>query len=233
MQKRKFYTIIILLVLAAGVALTTTMCYDDNDKDARVTIHLERNDIAYMGIQPEKHFIDRILEFFSTRAEAGGWDDDRTDLTLTVTSDSFYDLTFALPSEAETFTTTVPSGNNITFTITNYFDTIGYGYQKGWGGHTTLNLGPGDQDIEIKMIPMTWITNVNPVQWYGLSQYITSYNLYKSTDENGPYSKIVSNTTLTSYTDNDVSAGHTYYYRVSVNNENGEGVLSDPVPRSL
>nr|HPJ43243.1 hypothetical protein [Spirochaetota bacterium] len=71
MFSRKITGIMIILLLAAGIAITTTRCYDDKN-EARVTIHLERNDLAAMGIQPqpEKHFIDRVLEFFSTRAEA-------------------------------------------------------------------------------------------------------------------------------------------------------------------
>jgi hypothetical protein len=48
MFSRKIYGIMIILLLAAGVAITTTRCYDDKN-EARVTIHLERNDLAAMG----------------------------------------------------------------------------------------------------------------------------------------------------------------------------------------
>jgi len=202
MFSRKITGIMIILLLAAGIAITTTRCYDDKD-EARVTIHLERNDLAAMGIQPqpEKHFIDRVLEFFSTRAEAGGWQDIRTnDLTLTVSSPSFEDKIFTLPAGTTTYSISIPSSNDVTITVTHeYWETFSGtpAYQKNWGGEITIDLGPGDTEVPIQMKPMTWITDVTVatgllVTWYSSSIHssVTSYNLYRSLSINGPYTII-------------------------------------------
>jgi len=67
MSGNKIFGIIFMLfITTASAAILSTGCYDDNE--ARVTIHLERNDLEALGIQPEKHFVDKVLEFFSTRA---------------------------------------------------------------------------------------------------------------------------------------------------------------------
>ncbi len=238
MFSRKIFVIIIILLLAAGVSITTIRCYDD-DKDARVTIHLERNDLAAMGIQPQKHIIDRVLEFFSTRAEATTvpeWFDIRTDLTLTVTSTSFDDMTFTLPANAQTFTVNIPSGSETTFTVTSQTDWLNpiNNIQKNWGGQYTTKLGPGDMKISITMIPMTYIITVDPpstvtIDWavYSISTVVpvSSYKIYRSTTIDGNYS-LVSTTTSDTYT--DPYSGTRYYYRISCVTARGEGVMSDP-----
>jgi len=241
MQKRKFYTVIILLVLAAGVALTTTRCYDD-DKDTRVTIHLERNDLAYMGIPPEKHLIDRILEFFSTRAEASfpdPWTEtNRTSdcsVTLYVSAGGSAGTEYSIPYDATEYTVIVPSSNATTFTVISSYLT-----NKNWGGHSTVNLGPGDQDITVKMIPITKIKQhqsfaVNSME-LGINYFSTppsntsAVNIYKSNSADGEYTKIGTTTSITSeiyFTDSNVVSDNYYYYKVSVSGSDGEGVLSD------
>jgi fibronectin type 3 domain-containing protein len=54
----------------------------------------------------------------------------------------------------------------------------------------------------------------------------SAYNLYRSTTNGGPYSKIVTLTT-TSYTDSAVSNGTTYYYVVTATNSFGESGFSN------
>jgi len=247
MFSRKITGIMIILLLAAGIAITTTRCYD-NDKDARVTIHLERNDLAAMGIQPqpEKHFIDRVLEFFSTRAEASTsspWNSIRQTSSCTVTlqvSGSSI-KTYSIPYDATQYTVIIPSANNITLTIISSISN-----NKNWGGHTTVDLGPGDHDITIKMIPMTRIgfieVNVSSIN-LGVDYFstppsnATSLNVYISNSINGPYSKVetvpIGNfDEWTPYTDNKSSfiSGTIYYYKLSISGSDGEGVLSDAYP---
>lgn len=53
----------------------------------------------------------------------------------------------------------------------------------------------------------------------------TSYNVYRADGTDGSYSKIGSATIL-SYTDNNLTAGTTYYYKISAANEAGEGQQS-------
>ena len=241
MFSRKIFGIMIILLLAAGIAITTTRCYDDKN-EARVTIHLERNDLAAMGIQTKKHFIDRVLEFFSTRAEAiisYEWTDtNRTvscSVTLHVTSPSFEEITYPIAYNATEFTIIIPSSKNTTLTIISSITG-----NKNWGGHQTLDLGPGDQDISIKMIPMTRMTGndgsppaVNiAIDYFDIKpSNASAINIYRSNNINGPYNKIGTITSITNqilyYDNNNIVSGATYYYKVSVSGSDGEGVLSD------
>jgi len=236
MFSRKITGIMIILLLAAGIAITTTRCYDDKN-EARVTIHLERNDLAAMGIQPqpEKHFIDRVLEFFSTPAEAAStWDGGHYDLTLSIICSSFETITVIIPAGTNQYSLILPTANNVTFTITSYYDTGGF---KNWGGHKTLNLGPGDQDITINMIPMVYISNAFggtsdiSLEWYSTSASgnTQSYNIYRSTSSNGTY-LFIKNVLPTSSPEStiDIPSPGTYYYRITVVTTNGEeGVPCD------
>lgn len=54
-------------------------------------------------------------------------------------------------------------------------------------------------------VDLTWTAST--------SQGVTGYNVYRATDSGGPYSEITTSPVSgTSYTDNDVAAGATYYY---------------------
>lgn len=235
MFSRKISGIILIIALAAGISITTTRCYDDNDKDARVTIHLERNDLAAMGIQPQKHFIDRVLEFFSTPAEAvTGWYNMPGNLTLSVQSSSLGKLTYSVPTGATTFTVQIPTGSDL------YFEILSYATQGdvaiNWGGYTTQNLGPGDQEITIVMIPMAEIISASgsaslDVSWEPPTAYVTSYNIYRSTSLSGPF-VLIGTDTASPYNDTTAQSGITYYYRISVVNSNGEGVKCPAVSGS-
>jgi hypothetical protein len=243
MLNRKITGIFLIIALAAGISITTTRCYDDNDdKEARVTIHLERNDLAALGIkpQPEKHFIDRVLEFFSTPAEAAFWSPDHlNNLTLTVSSDSFENIIFTIPANASTYSTVIPSGNNITLTITHaYFDFDSGKNQINWGGETTTNLGPGDNDISIQMKPTTWLTSISPstgvlyVNWKqdtNIYPYVSSINVYRSTSIQGPYTFRVNQSISSTYNDTSVTVGMTYYYKIRAISAYGESILSEPL----
>lgn len=57
---------------------------------------------------------------------------------------------------------------------------------------------------------------------------ITGYTVYRSTAENGTYASIVSVTGL-NYTDTNVTADQTYWYKIVAVNENGEGAMSGTV----
>ena len=56
------------------------------------------------------------------------------------------------------------------------------------------------------------------------SAAVTGYNIYRSSSKAGPYKKINSAVVIgTSYVDNDVLAGHTYYYvATAVNQQKAE-----------
>ncbi|MGZ7442820.1 fibronectin type III domain-containing protein [Paenibacillus sp. TH7-28] len=63
-----------------------------------------------------------------------------------------------------------------------------------------------------------------------------SYNVKRADSAEGPFDVIADSVTGTSFTDNDVKNGNTYYYVVSANNKSGESADSNAVsaaPREL
>jgi hypothetical protein len=221
-MKQKITGLLILIVFISMFSVTG--CYNDNE--ARVTIHIVRNDLVGQKPVQKKWFIDRILEFFSTAAY-GKWYDNHTDpLTLTISSNSFEDKVYTIPAGATTFSTIIPTGNNITFKITHYYISQS---QMNWGGIITTDISPGEQDITIKMIPIIIILYHNCCNYVGWMwdstppANATGYYIYRIA--------MVTPIGESSYTDNDVTLvmDTTYYYKVSIYGSDGEGVLSDPV----
>jgi len=235
MRTNIIFALIVFLLLTTGIFINN--CYNDNN-ESRITINIERNDLLSLGIKPEKKIIDSILEFFSTPAEATSvpeWFDIRTDLTLTVISDSFSNMTFTIPANATSFTTSIPSGSNTTLRITSQTDWLNPtgNINKNWGGEYTTLLQPGDMEITITMIPMTYISTVLQsanitVTWevYQMHSSVTAYKLYRSTAIDGDY--IYVNTTSSNTLNAGGYTGTRYYYKVSCVTSSGEGVMSDP-----
>jgi hypothetical protein len=232
LRKKVFGIIVVFLFLAVSGAILSTGCYDD-DK-ARIIIHLERNDLAVQKEIKQKNIIDRVLEFFSTPAEASFpplWSPTQGNLTLTITSAEFDKKTFSIPAGTTTFSTIIPAVNNVTFEI--------IAVSKNWGGHKTLSITPGDQEVTIKMIPMVSLIHefgYANLQWTDLSSgpvNVDAFNLYRSKDINGPYTKIATIVGKAQYSYfDDLSAEEidiTYYYRMTVIGSDGEGMMSDPL----
>lgn len=231
MSGNKIFGIIFMLfITTASAAILSTGCYDDNE--ARVTIHLERNDLAFQGDLKQKRVIDRILEFFTTPAFAvAGWDSSHGELTLKIRSSSFSEMTYPIPQSATTYTVTVPAGQSITFEVISY--TTGGAVPYNWGGHKTLDIDPGEQDLTLNMIPMTLITNIPTgsiltVYWEQPTAWVTNYRLYRSDSPEGPYVKIGSDisSTQSSTSGGTTLMGNTYYYKLSVVYNGEEGVMS-------
>jgi len=234
MFSKKSLGIIILAVLIAGVAFTFTRCYDDSE--ARVTIHLERNDLAFNKDIKQKRIIDRVLEFFSTPAYAVAvWDSSQSDLKLTVTSLAFDDKIYIIPVGTTEYSLLIPSGSTVIFTATCRPLA---GIYDNWGGITVADLTPGEQSITLKMIPITALSYYDSgASWIELTwdttilTKVTGYTIYRSTNANGPYYKIgiISGNTNSIYRDEDpeLVSGITYYYKLSVNTADGTGLMSN------
>ncbi|MDR2798080.1 MAG: fibronectin type III domain-containing protein [Treponema sp.] len=65
------------------------------------------------------------------------------------------------------------------------------------------------------------------ISWNAVSG-ATSYKVYRSTSVSGSYT-LVNSATTTSYTDTELSAGTTYYYKVSAVNSAGESEQSSSI----
>ena len=60
------------------------------------------------------------------------------------------------------------------------------------------------------------------LSWDGSTSPVTCYNVYRSANTGGPYSKIYALDPNTSYTDNSVAGGNTYYYVTTAVNSTGQ-----------
>ena len=218
-----------IMSIILGVLVLSSSCYK-GDGDATVTIHFKGNRIA--DNQP-KHIIDRILGFFSKPAYAA-WSDPCDRLKLTISGENIEEQVFDTGNIGGitdyTFTAVVPAVANVTFEILSFKT----GETKpNWGGGKIVTLRPGNQGIDIAMIPMTeitstarWGSNSVIITFDNITSYCNGYNIYRSTEENSNYKLIGKvNATDTSFTDNSVNGNMTYYYRVSIINSNGEGLL--------
>lgn len=241
MNRIKIFGIIMMLLMAiVSAVILNNGCYKD-DNDARVTIYLQRNDLALKNDQYKTNIIEKVFQFFSTRAEAFSpeWQDIRSnDLTLIVSSPFLENRIYVIPANSTIYSVIIPVAKSVTFTITHkYFDNLVTSTdQKNWGGEVTVDLVSGDQDLSIKMIPMTWISSISvatgppSIQLYwvinSIHSSVSSYNIYRSTSLEGPYF-LLANTASRPYYDTSAVIGTRYYYRISTSSIYGEGVKCD------
>jgi formylglycine-generating enzyme required for sulfatase activity len=236
-KSKLFLKTIISIILGATILLSG--CNKDEGY-ATVTIRFKDHSISTNSSQ--KHIIDRILEFFSKPAYAA-WNFPCNRLTLSISGDNIEDQFFDTGHIAggigdHTFTAVIPAVDNVSFQVLSYNGTE---TQPNWGGISTVSLRPGNQDVDITIIPMTRITNIGyagnsvTITFDGITSanYYSGYNIYRSTDANRGYELIKKNMTVggtpSSAVYNDTAPNNiTYYYRVSVISKDGvEGLLCD------
>jgi hypothetical protein len=70
-----------------------------------------------------------------------------------------------------------------------------------------------------RSVLLTWTASVSPD--------VTGYKVYRGTSATGPYSPIATLGGATSFTDNNVQSGQTYYYVVTAVNGSGESAFSN------
>jgi hypothetical protein len=137
--------------------------------------------------------------------------------SVTVTADNFSNSAFSLSGLS--FPLTIPAGQNVPFTVT--FTPQGSGPASGTLSFTSnatnssgASLG-GTGVAASHSVNLGWTASSSPD--------ITGYNIYRGTQSGGPYSKInASLNASTSYTDNTVSDGQTYYYVTTAVNSSEE-----------
>lgn len=223
-MNRRIIVIAISFLFTVSAALTLVQC--DHSGMARVTIHIQND----MYAQQDDSVIDKILKLVSTEAYAlNAWTDHSSgEILLTISGPGMSTIETSLSPMESAFTTEVPAG--VERTIQLIHDNGGlYAPEprKPYGGKKTVTLDPGDNDVQIEMLPMTEISSVDPgsmltVNWVSVSSVtINGYNVYRSLEPDGEYT-FIGATGDNNLSDGDVETGKTYYYKVSVIGSNGE-----------
>lgn len=136
--------------------------------------------------------------------------------SVTVTSDASSSSQFVLQGASLPFT--IPAGQSSSFNVAFTPQSTGtisgsLSFVSNASTTQTYESLTGDGTSQQYSVNLYW----------NASSDVVGYNVYRSTSSNGTYSKI--NSALdpnTSYTDNSVSAGATYYYEATAVNAAGE-----------
>jgi len=114
-----------------------------------------------------------------------------------------------------------PGSGNSTMTIT-------VGSTTHTGTYTIAVTGNGGGDQHSATVTLTVLASVS-LTWTGSIDPVVGYNVYSSTTSGGPYTKLNSSLiSNTSYTDQTVQSGFTYYYvATAVNAQGQESVYSN------
>jgi hypothetical protein len=143
--------------------------------------------------------------------------------SVTVSSDASSSSQFVL--DGASFPFTIPAGQSVSFNVA--FTPSGTGTVSGSLSFTS-NAANSQTKESLTGIGTAPVYSVN-LNWNASSD-VSGYNVYRSTNSTGGYSKI--NSTLdpsTAYTDSSVTSGTTYYYEAtSVNSSGQESVPSTP-----
>jgi hypothetical protein len=136
-----------------------------------------------------------------------------------------------------TFPQTVNNNTSIPFTVTYHPTTAGTGT---FNGTVTFNLSASPFTVteNVGANPFNPLPHSVDLSWTASTSVVSGYNVYRGTQSGGPYTKL--NVALvggTTFTDNTVVAGNTYFYVVTaVDNLNHESPFSNeakaviPVP---
>ena len=154
-----------------------------------------------------------------------------TGATVTITSVNLSSSEFTL--SGITFPATLAAGNTLPFTVT--FTPQATGTASGSASFASnasnspslLSLGGTGTAPPVHTVQLSWTAST--------SSNINGYNLYRGTSASGPFTQInpslISNT---SYTDNSVVDGTTYYYEATaVDSNNQESAKSTPAAQAI
>ena len=153
-----------------------------------------------------------------------------TGASVTVTSANVSSSEFTLSGLS--FPVTIPAGNNAQFSVA--FAPQATGAASGTVSFTTnasnspvVPLSGTGTPTPIHSVSLSWTAST--------SSDVTGYNIYRGAGSAGPYSKINSSLNAgTTYTDNSVVDGQTYYYATTaVNSNNQESAYSNPPQQAV
>lgn len=148
---------------------------------------------------------------------------------VTITSEASSSALFALSGASFPFT--IPAGQSASF------DVVFAPQSNGTASGALSFASNAANNPPAETVTGTGVTPVYTVglTWNPSTSEVTGYNVYRSTSSSGPFTKL--NPSLngsTSYTDNSVASGHTYYYETTaVNSNNVESSPSTPPAQAL
>ena len=153
-----------------------------------------------------------------------------TGASVTVTSANLSSSEFTLSGLS--FPVTIPAGNNVQFTVAFTPQATGaasgtVSFASNASNSAVLSLSGTGTPTLIHSVSLSWTAS--------MSSDVIGYNIYRGTASVGPYSKINSSLSAsTTYTDNSVVDGQTYYYvSTAVNSNNQESAYSSPPQQAV
>jgi len=153
-----------------------------------------------------------------------------TGASVTVTSANLSSSEFTLSGLS--FPVTIPAGNNVQFTVTFTPQATGaasgtVSFASNASNPAVLSLSGTGTPTPIHSVSLAWTAST--------SSDVIGYNIYRGTVSAGPYSKInASLSASTTYTDNSVVDGQTYYYvSTAVSSNNQESAYSSPPQQAV
>ena len=153
-----------------------------------------------------------------------------TGASVTVTSANLSSSEFTLSGLS--FPVTIPAGNNVQFTVAFTPQATGaasgtVSFASNASNSAVLSLSGTGTPTPIHNVSLSWTAST--------SSDVIGYNIYRGAASAGPYSKINSSLNAgTTYTDNSVVDGQTYYYvTTAVNSNNQESAYSSPAQQAV
>jgi hypothetical protein len=102
-------------------------------------------------------------------------------------------------------------------------------------GSVTVSSNASLDTIALSGAGVAAVSHSAALSWTASTSAVTGYNTYSSSVSGGPYAKLNSTPdTTTTYTDNTVQSGKTYYYVVTaVDSSNVESATSNEIPATI
>jgi len=145
--------------------------------------------------------------------------------SITVSSDTISNSEYSLSGVS--FPLTIAAGQSVSFSVT--FTPQTSGSASGTASlYSNASNSPGTESLSGTGMTATYSTALS---WDASTSQVVGYYVYRGSQSGGPYSKLNSAPDPnTSYTDNSVQTGQTYYYvTTAVNNSGQESSYSNQV----
>jgi len=234
MKRKGIVAFLIILALGTGLTLLNR-CSGGDMATVRIVLNSDNSFVS-----KRNSLIDKFFNFFETKLYAvavSDWVSGYDTLTLTVSGPDMQTITAVIPPTADSYTIEVPAGTGRIFTII----ATESGDRKN-GGRSIETLSPGEsKTIQLRMLPIpTGLTgqgssppNINLIWSY--IPGATGYYVYRAINNaEGPYTRsgglVPQGSPGYGVTFNQSGEpGNTYFFRVAMVGEHGEGVETEEV----